>query len=105
MVHLLNIRVRYHLSIPVSDKKRFEEAAKKLDSQVLPTLEPVRLSIPVRVGMVITGTAALIWLIGNDASGVGVADNIAIPATASYLFIGIRGVPNLEQSVTENGGI
>ena len=91
--------------IPVSDKKKFEEAAKKLDSHVMPTLNPVPLSIPARVGMVITGTAALIWLIGNDASGVGVIDNIAIPAAAGSVVIGITGVPNSDQGVTENGGI
>jgi len=47
-------------------------------------------SSPVGGGtMIVGGAVALIWLFANDATGVGVADDVLIPATAGLVVMGV----------------
>jgi len=55
------------------------------------------------LGLVATG-AALLWLVGNDVTGIGAADDVAIPPVAAA-FAGFAATLGLASSATASEGL
>ena len=55
-------------------------------SEALPTMDP---SVVVGIGMVTVGVVALVWLAGNDATGVGMVDDVCIAPVLVFIGEGV----------------